>query len=185
MREILMLLLAGVLADNLICFRTIGIGNNILSSDTLRKSATLGTSITLAGIVTTSVIYPVYKFIVVPMGIACFKTLILILVCAAAMYLGKLLLPSFFGSFTSPQGAVAFGTVMGICCISAEAGKFYLALLSALFYGAGLLLVLCIFFCARLSVKGSRVPKSLRGLPLDLIITAIIALVLYGWQGVA
>ena len=185
MREILVLLLLCVLADNIICFRTIGIGNSILSTDTLRKSATLGAAITAAGIITTAVIYPVYKFMVVPMGIACFKTLILILVCGAAIYLGRLALPALFGSFTSAQGAVSFGTIMGICCICAEAKSFPFALLSAFFYGLGLLLVLCIFFCARLSVRESRVPKSLRGITLDLIITSIIALVLYGWQGVA
>ncbi|MBQ8550850.1 MAG: hypothetical protein IJ426_05860 [Clostridia bacterium] len=185
MREILVLLLAGVLADNLICFRTIGIGNSILSTDTLRKSASIGAAITVAGIACTAVIYPIYKFMVIPMGIACFKTLILILVCAAAYYAGKLLMPKSFSAFSSDQGAVMFGTIMGICCICAERANYGYALLSALFYGLGLLLVLCIFFCARLSVKHTRVPKSLAGLPLDLIITAIIALVLYGWQGVA
>ena len=185
MREILVLLLVCVLADNLICFRTIGIGNNMLSTDTLRKSATLGAAITAAGILTTAVIYPIYRFMVIPMGIACFKTLILILVCGAAVYGIGLILPSLFGSFTSPQGAVAFGTIMGICCICAERESFLFAVLSALFYGLGLLLVLCIFFCARLSVKQSRVPKALRGIPLDLIITAIIAIVIYGWQGIA
>ena len=185
MREILVLLLAGVLADNLICFRTIGIGNNVLGTDTLRGSAVFGSAITVLGVITTAVIYPISKFIVIPMGIACFKTLILILICGAAIFLGKMFIPWLFGGFSSAQGAVAFGTVMGICCICAESKNYGFSLLSALFYGTGLLLVLCIFFCARLSLKHSRVPESLKGLPLDLIITAIIALVLYGWQGVA
>ncbi len=185
MRELLTVLLLGVLADNLICFHTIGIGNNILSTKTLRKSAVLGCEITALGVITTAVIYPIYKFLVIPLGIACFKTLILILVCAAAIYVCKLVVPTLFGGFTSAQGAVAFGTVMGICCLCAEEKKFGFALLSAFFYGVGLLLVLCIFFCARLSLKESHIPRSLKGLPLDLIITAIIALVLYGWQGIA
>ncbi len=185
MREILMLLLAGVLADNLICFKTIGIGNNVLATDTLRGSAIFGSAMAVLGVITTAVIYPIYKFIVIPLGIACFKTLILVLICGAAIFAGKKLLPWLFGGFSSSQGAVAFGTVMGICCICAESKNWGFSVLSALFYGIGLLLVLCIFFCARLSVKHSRVPQSLKGLPLDLIITAIIALVLYGWQGVA
>ena len=54
------------------------------------------------------------------------------------------------------------------------------ALLAALFYGLGLLLVLAIFYCVQLSLKHSRVPEFLKGTPLDLVIVSIISLIFYG-----
>lgn len=184
MNEILMLLLAGVLADNIICFRCIGIGNGVLSTGTLRKSVLLSLFITAASIVSTAVIYPVSNLLS-SWNAEYFEIMLIIAVAALTVLLGKKLFPNILFCFTSEQGTVAFGTVMGICCISITQNSFLTAVLSALFYGIGLLLVLCLFFCARLSVKHTRIPKTVRGLPLDLIIVSVIALVLYGWNGVA
>lgn len=183
MRDILMLLLAGLLADNIICFRCIGIGNNSLSTDTLRRSAMLGLFITAAGTISVAVMYPLYQLLLL-WNIAFLKTLFIIAVCAAAVLAGKKLFPQLLDNFTSAQGAVAFGTVLGICCLCFDRLNFLHAVLAALFYGIGLLLVLCLFFCARLSLKPSRIPKALVGIPLDLIIISIISLVIYGWRGV-
>ncbi len=184
MRDVLMLLLAGVLADNLICFRCIGIGNNVLSTDTLRRSAMLGIFITVAGIAATAIVFPI-GLLLESINAGYLKTFFIISACAATVLVGKKVFPKLLYNFSSAQGAVAFGTVLGICCICAANPVFWQAVLSALFYGLGLLLVLCVFFCARLSLKPARIPQSLKGLPLDLIITAIIALIIYGWHGVA
>lgn len=184
MRNVFLLLLAGVLADNIICFRCIGIGNGILSTDTLRKSSSLGAFITAAGVAATAVIYPLMLLLKV-MSAEYLEIMLTVAVCAAAVLVGKRFFGGVVVNFTSSQGAVAFGTVMGICSISVAQQNYLYALLAALFYGAGLLLVLCLFFCARLSVRHSRIPLSLRGLPLDLIIVSIISLIVYGWHGVA
>ncbi len=184
MRDVLMLLLAGTLADNLICFRCIGIGNNVLSTDTLRRSALLGAFMTVAGVASTALLFPI-NLLLNALNAGFLRTFFIISVCAAAVFAGKKLFPKLVCNFSSSQGAVAFGTVLGICCICLENAVFWQSVLAAFFYGLGLLLVLCIFFCARLSLKPARVPHALKGLPLDLIITAIIALIIYGWHGVA
>ncbi len=184
MRNLLLLLLSGVLADNIICFRTIGIGDGVLSTDTLRKSASLGLFITGASVAATAVIYPL-SLLLTLMNAEYFSIMLTVTASAAAVLFGKRFFPDVVSNFTSAQGAVAFGTVMGICCISSTQQNYLFSLFAALFYGAGLLLVLCIFFCARLSVRHSRIPYSLRGLPLDLIIVSIISLIVYGWHGVA
>ncbi len=180
MRDILMLLLAGVLVDNLVCVHCVGIVGGALGADTLRRSALLGGYVTAASLLSVAVCYPVYNYLLLPIGGGYFSTLLFVLCCASAVFGSAAIFPKLRTAFTETQLTVVFGTALGICCLSVLQKNMLYSLVAALCYGAGLLFLMCLFFCARLSLKPSRVPKAFSGFAIDLVITAIIALVIYG-----
>ncbi len=180
MYDILMLLLAGILVDNIICVHGVGITGGPLGADTLRRSALLGGYVTVSALLTTAVCYPVYTYLLLPIGGGYFSTLLFVLCCAGVVFGLPAVLPRLKSWFTQNQITVVFGTALGICCLAVFQQNILYALIAALFYGAGLLFLMCLFFCARLSLKPSRVPKAFSGFAIDLVITAIIALVIYG-----
>ena len=182
MREILLLALSGVLADNLICSRCIGVTGGEFNLTTFRSSLFYSIIVTALSLMSVSVGYPILVYILNPLGMGYFYIALIAALVAAFLYGARKLLPNLLGGFTTVQRTVIFATATGLCSIALAQGKYYLALLAALFYGAGLLILMLVFFCARLSLKESRVPRFLRGTPIDLIIVAIIALIFYGFN---
>lgn len=182
MREILLLALSGILADNLICSRCIGVTGGEFNLTTFRSSLLYSLIVTALGTIATAVGYPVLAYVLEPLSLGYFYIALIAALVAAALYGARKLLPKLLGGFSTVQRTVIFATATGLCGIALTQEKYYLALLAALFYGIGLLVLMLVFFCARLSLKESRVPRFLRGTPIDIIIVAIIALIFYGFN---
>lgn len=182
MREVLLLALSGVLADNLICSRSIGITGGEFKFTTFRSSLLYSLLVAALSLVSVAVGYPVLVYILSPIGAQYFYIALIAALTAGGLYGVRKLLPNLMSGFTTVQMIVVFATAMGLSGIALSQSKYYLALLAVIFYGAGLLLLMLIFFCARLSLKESRVPRFLQGTPIDLIIVAIIALVFHGFN---
>lgn len=180
MTKILAVLLASLFTKNIVCYRCIGVNGGTLSSDTFRKSVYLGIFSTAGAFLSTLVCYPIAEYVLTTLVLRSLFTLVYVCVTAAVMFLAHKFLPFIKNGFDNYQLLVAYGISLGIVALCTSEQNLFYALLSALFYGLGLLLVLAIFYCVRLSLKNSRVPKFLRGTPLDLIIVSIISLIFYG-----
>ena len=183
MRDIMLVLLAGLVADNLICNRLIGLTGSEFSLDTFRNSLLFGVSATAVSFISTLLCYPIFRYILTPLGGQYFYIFISVLITVGVFFAATRALPKVLRGFNYVHKTVLLATALGIVTICLRAGNMLLALLSSVFYGLGLLLTLCIFFCARLSLKESRVPAFFKGPPIDLIIIAIIALVFNGFKG--
>ena len=182
MRDIMLVLLSGLVADNLICNRLIGITGSQLSLGTFRDSLFFGASVTAISFSSTLFCYPVYRYILTPLGGQYFYVLLTVLLTVGITVLGARFFPGLLRGFNYVHKTVLMATALGIVVISLRAGNILTALFASLCYGLGLLLTLAIFFCARLSLKESRVPDFFKGTPIDLIIIAIIALVFNGFK---
>ncbi len=180
MTKIFSILIASLFTKNIVCYRCIGVNGGTLSSDTFRKSVYLGIFSTAGAVLSTLVCYPLFMYLLTPLNLSSLFTLLYASVTAAVMFLAHRFLPFLKNGFDNYQLLVAYGISLGIAALCAAEQNIFYALLAALFYGLGLLLVLAIFYCVRLSLKYSRVPHFLRGTPLDLIIVSIISLIFYG-----
>ena len=182
MNEIWMVLLGGILADNIICNRCIGVVGGEFSLSTFRSSSFYSIWVTALSLVTTAVCYPAVHFILNPLGAEYLYILLLSGVTALLLFaLGKLK-DSPIAAFSTLQKTVIFSTALGISSLCLGFSKYYLALTAALSYGIGLYILMLIFFCARLSLRHGRVPSLLRNTAIDMIIVAIIALVFQGFR---
>lgn len=183
MRDVFLALLTGLVADNLVCSRLIGITGSEFSLDTFRNSALFGALVTAVGFGSVLICYPVYRYLLCPAGIEYFYILLCVPVTTAVAALLFRLLPSVSGRYNHIQKIALAATSLGTVLLCLMQNNMLLALISALSYGIGLILVLCIFFCARLSLKESRLPAAFKGSAIDLVIIAVIALVFYGFRG--
>lgn len=182
MNELLTVLISGLLADNIVCHRCIGIVGGEFSLTTFRSSLFYSLWVTLISLVSTAVCYPLQKYVFTPWGVPYFYIALTAAVTAALVFLMDKLKKGNLFSFNTVQKTVIFASALGICNLCLGISKYYLALVAALAYGIGLLLTLLIFFCARLSLKHTRVPKLLQNTAIDLIIVAIISLLFHGFQ---
>ncbi|MBQ1231879.1 MAG: hypothetical protein IIW16_03160 [Clostridia bacterium] len=180
MTKLFAILFASLFTKNIVCYRYIGVNGGTLSSDTFRKSVYLGAFSTAGAILSTVVCYPVFAYLLIPLKLSALFTLLYASVTAAVMFLSHKYLPFLKSGFDKYQLLVAYGISLGIAALCAMEQNVLYALLAALFYGLGLLLVLAIFYCVQLSLKHSRVPEFLKGTPLDLVIVSIISLIFYG-----
>ena len=180
MTKLFAVLLASLFTKNIICYRCIGINGGTLSSDTFRKSILLGLFSTAGAFLSTLVCYPLFVYVLTPLKLSFLFTLVYTCVTAAIMFLSHRFLPFIKGGFDNYQLMVAYGISLGVASLCATETTYIFALLASLFYGLGLLLVLAIFYCVRLSLKQSRIPEFLQGTPLDLIMISIISLVFCG-----
>lgn len=180
MTKLFAVLIAGLFTKNIVCYRCIGVNGGTLSSDTFRKSVYLGAFSTAGALLSTLVCYPLLAYVLSPLKLSSLFTLVYACVTAAVMFLSHKYLPFLKCGFDNYQMLVAYGISLGIATLCALEQNLLYALSAALFYGLGLLLILAIFYCVRLSLKESRVPEFLRGTPLDLVIVSIISLIFYG-----
>ncbi len=180
MTKVLLILLAGVFTNNIVCHRCVGIDGGVLSSDTMRRSLFLGVFSTLSALLCQAVCYPLYFFLLTRLGADFLFTLLYTLISAAIIFGAYRLSPFLVRQFDRKMLTVSCGISLGMACLSAAAESYLFSLLSVVSYGLGLLVVLLVFYCVRLSLKEARVPQFLRGTPLDLIIVSIIALVFLG-----
>ena len=180
MTKVLLILLSGVFTNNIVCHRCVGIDGGVLSSDTMRRSVFLGVFSTLSALVCEAMCYPLYFFVLTPLGADFLFTFLYTLLSAAIIFGAYRLLPFLSNRFDRKMLTVSCGISLGMACLSAAAESYLFSLLSVVSYGLGLIVVLLIFYCVRLSLREVRVPQFLRGTPLDLIIVSIIALVFLG-----
>ena len=176
---VLTVLISGLITQNIVCTHLIGMGNGGFSGYSFRKSLLYAVYILAGSIVCTAVCYPVLYFVLIPLNVEFLKTLAYTLITSLAVFGTDRIISPLFEKNDIVRTAVTLGTVLGITCLSVAKGGFVEALVYAAAYGLGFILLLAVFFCARLSVRYSAVPKFLEGEPLDCIITAIIALCFY------
>lgn len=182
MNEIWLVLLSGILADNIICNRSIGIVGGEFSLTTFRSSLFYSLSVCALSLVSTAVCYPIMTYLLGPIGAGYLYILVISGITALLLW-GETFIPKNpLTKFKTMEKTLIFATSLGICSLCLLKEKFYLALIAAIAYGIGLLFLMLIFFCAKLSLKESRVPHLLRNTAIDLIIVAIIALVFQGFR---
>lgn len=182
MNEIWAVLLGGILADNIICNRCIGVVGGEFSLGTFRSSSFYSIWVTVLSLASTAVCYPLVHFCLVPLGGEYLYILLLSGVTAILLFLLGKLKKNPLARFSTLQKTVIFATALGISSLCLGFGAYHLALIAALSYGIGLYILMLVFFCARLSLKQTRVPTLLQNTAIDMIIVAIIALVFQGFR---
>jgi len=122
-------------------------------------------------VLTTLIAWPVQNFVMAPFGLEYFQTLLFVLVILAVVYCLKALVKK---DICFPL-IVLNSAVLGVTLQNISA-TFVQALVGALGAGLGLMVAMLLFAGARGKVNDKYVPASLRGLPVDLMTAAILAM---------
>lgn len=187
----LLAIVSGMLINNVILARFYGICSFVGVSNKLKNAFWMGVAVIVVIVLSALICYPLYLLLDLA-GIPFLRTVVFILVIASLVqFLG------FVIKKHSPTLYKAFGIYLPLittnCAVlgvveenaASHAGDFLASLSNALGTSLGFLLVIVIFSAVRCRLETNAVPRAFKGLPIALIVAAILAMAFTGMQGMA
>lgn len=188
--SIVSIILAGILTDNMVLSKFLGICPFLGVSKKLNTAFAMSVAVTLVMLLATAVTWPLYAFVLVPLGIDYLQTIAFILVIAALVQLVEILLKKFLPPIYKALGIylpliTTNCAVLGITLLNfQESYNFIESLANALGAGLGFMMAMIIFAGIRTRLEKSDVPEFLKGLPITLIAAGIVSLSFLGFAGI-
>lgn len=194
-KSLVAVFLAAILTENYVLAKFLGICPFLGVSKKLGTAVGMSLAVMVVMLLATAVTYPLYVFVLVPLGLAYLQTIVFILVIAALVQLVEIVLKRYIPALYSALGIylpliTTNCAVLGITLLvleksAADASYTFLhAMVNALGTGVGYLVAMVLFAGIRERLEDADVPKSLRGLPITLIAASLVALSFLGFGGI-
>ena len=189
MSKIIAILLAGLLTENMVLAKFLGICPFLGVSKKVPTAASMGIAVTAVMVISTAVTWPIYAYILLP-KFEYLQTIVFILVIAAIVQLLEIAIKKFSPPLYSALGIylpliTTNCAVLGITILNFDKGyNLVESLVNALAAGLGFLLAMVIFAGVREKLESADIPEGLKGLPITLIAAAIVSLSFLGFAGI-
>ena len=190
MSNLFAIVLAGILTENMVLSKFLGICPFLGVSKKVNTAFSMRLAVILGMVVSTAVTYPIYAYILVPTGLDYLQTIVFILIIAALVQMIEILLKRFIPPLYNALGIylpliTTNCAVLGITILHFTKGfGFVEALFNSLGAGLGFMLAMIMFAGVRTRLEESDIPKCLEGLPITLIAAALVALSFLGFAGI-
>lgn len=189
MNSLITIFLAGILTENMILSKFLGICPFLGVSKKLNTAVSMSLAVIFVMVISTLVTYPIYAYVLVPNQLEYLQTIVFILVIAALVQLVEI----FFKRFVPPLYK-ALGiylplittncAVLGITILHfTKEYNFTQAIVNALGAGVGFLVAMVLFAGVRAKLETCDIVKPLEGLPITLVAASIVALSFLGFSG--
>lgn len=172
-------LLAGILANNYAIQNFLGIDTVLGNYTTANKSCKLGLLVTAVMVISTVICWPLGSVL---KNMAYLQTLVFVVVVLIVTEIVQIAAQSMIKK-TMGEGFVMLavnGAVLGLMIQNAEL-TFGEAVISSLGVGLGFMAAMTVFASLRERVEDEFVPAAFRGLPVSLLIAAMMSLVLFAF----
>ncbi len=186
----MVIIISAILVDNFVLTRFLGVCPFLGVSKRNDSAFGMGIAVTFVMVAATAVTFPIYKFILEPLGLDYLRTMMFILIIAlfvqiVEMAIKKKLPPLYKGLGVFLPLITTNCAVLGVTLINIDEGLGFGKAI-ALSFGAGLgfLLALMLFAGVRTSMQGKDIPKMFKGVPATLIAAAIVSLAFMGFGGI-
>lgn len=189
-KNIIIILLTGILTENFVLSKFLGICPFLGVSKKANSSLGMGLAVTFVMICATAATFPIYHGILIPLGVEYMQTIAFILIIALFVTLVEMVLKKFIPPLYKSLGVylpliTTNCAVLGVTILNIDAQyTFYEAICNALGAGVGFLLVMLIFSGVRGRIEKCNVPKALQGTPITLIAASIVSLAFIGFGGI-
>lgn len=203
---IISVLLSGILTDNMVLSKFLGICPFLGVSKKLNTAFAMGMAVILVMFLSTAVTFPIYVFLLIPSRLEYLQTIAFILVIAILVQLIEFLMKRYIPPLYKALGIylpliTTNCAVLGITLLNFTNQKiidyaaalpggysnpklFLVCLMNALGSGAGFLLAMLLFTGVRGRLEKSDIPEFLQGLPITLISASIVSLSFLGFAGI-
>ena len=185
-----MAILSYALIDNVVLSRFYGICSFVGVGNKVRSALCMGAAVSFVIVLSSAICYPLYYFLLVPAGVAFIDTIAEILVIACLVMIVGLVVkkvsPSLYQSLGIYLPLITTNcAVLGVVSeFTASKTDFGMAMANAIGTSAGFTLVIFLYACIRVRLEASATPKAFKGLPIALIVAAIMAMAFMGLQGI-
>ena len=172
-------LLAGILANNYAIQNFLGMDTVLGNYTTANKSCKLGLLVTAVMVISTVICWPLSAVL---KSMAYLQTLVFVVVVLIVTEIVQIAAQSMIKK-TMGEGFVMLavnGAVLGLMIQNAEL-TFGEAVISSLGVGLGFMAAMTVFASLRERVEDEFVPAAFRGLPVSLLIAAMMSLVLFAF----
>lgn len=186
---LIVILLNAILVDNFVLSKFMGICPFLGVSKKLDSAAGMGAAVTFVMVCATLCTYPIYTFILVPMGLEYLKTIAFILIIALFVQLVEMVLKKKVQSLYNALGVylpliTTNCAVLGVTILNVDKEyDFVQSLINSLGGGLGFTLALIIFSGVRSRVSNADVPEMFKGVPATLIAASIVSVSFMGFSG--
>ena len=190
MKELILIFMAGVLVNNYVLQQFLGICPFLGVSKKFDQASGMGIAVTFVMLFATLATFPIYTYLLKPLGLEYLQTIVFILVIAALVQFVEIVLKRFIPSLFKALGVylpliTTNCAVLGVTLNNITDGySFVQSIFSSLGVGAGFWLAMVLFAGVRSRVENCPAPKCFKGLPVTLVSASIVALAFYGFSGV-
>ena len=196
-KDILVVLLTAILAENFILTKFLGICPFLGVSKKLDSAMGMSVAVIFVMIMATAVTFPIYVFLLDPFGLQYLETVVFILVIAALVQLVEMILKKFIPALHRSLGVflpliTTNCAVLGVTMLDIDnwdpamsfGASYGNALLYSLGAGLGFTLAMVLFAGVRSRLDSDKTPKCFQGMPITLIAAAIVSVAFMGFGGV-
>ena len=190
MKELILILMGGVLINNYVLNQFLGIGPFLGVSKKVGQASGMGAAVIFVMLFATAATWPIFNYVLVPLKLEYLQTIVFILVIATLVQFVEILLKRFVPALFNALGIylpliTTNCAVLGVTINNINDGyNFGESMISSLGVGLGFMLAMLLFAGVRSALDDSNAPKCFKGLPVTLISASIVALAFYGFAGV-
>lgn len=183
------ILLSGILVDNFVLSKFLGICPFLGVSKKLDSAVGMSLAVTFVMVMATAATWPIYSAILLPSGLGYLQTLVFILVIAALVQLVEIVLkrhvPALYRSLGVYLPLITTNcAVLGVTLLHFENSyNFGESLINALGAGIGFLLAMVLFAGVRSRLESATITKNFDGIPITLIAASIVSVAFMGFSG--
>ncbi len=181
--------MSSMLIDNVVLSRFYGICPFLGVSRKVKSSLGMGIAVVFVIVLATLICWPLYNYVLVPAKIQFMDTVAYILIIASLVQLVGLFIKKYSPSLYKSLGIylpliTTNCAVLGVVQANTDQGLSFLdSLANGIGTSIGFLLIIVTFSCIRARLETNNVPKAFKGLPIALIVAAIMAIAFMGLQG--
>ena len=190
MKELILILMGGVLINNYVLNQFLGICPFLGVSKKVGQASGMGAAVIFVMLFATAATWPIFNYVLVPLKLEYLQTIVFILVIATLVQFVEILLKRFVPALFNALGIylpliTTNCAVLGVTINNINDGyNFGESMISSLGVGLGFMLAMLLFAGVRSALDDSNAPKCFKGLPVTLISASIVALAFYGFAGV-
>ena len=190
MKIMLSILLTGILTENFILAKFLGICPFLGVSKKLNTAVGMSAAVVFVMLLATAVTYPINAKLLVPNDLEYLQTIVFILVIAALVQLVEIILKKYMPALYNALGIylpliTTNCAVLGVVLINVENNyNFGQSMMRSLGGGLGFMLAMVMFAGVRERLESCDVPKFLQGLPITLIAASLTSVSFLGFSGV-
>ncbi len=188
-KSMMIILLTGILTDNFVLSKFLGICPFLGVSKTTSGSLGMGCAVTAVMVCASAVTYPLYHAFLVPMGLEYLNTILFILLIAVFVQLIEMFLKKFVPALYKSLGVylpliTTNCAVLGVTLLNIDEGYTFLeSIVNALGAGLGFMMAMLIFSGVRARLERCNVPETFKGMPITLVAASIVSLSFLGFGG--
>lgn len=189
MKAFLAILLTGILTENFVLAKFLGICPFLGVSKKLSTATGMSAAVIFVMVLSTAVTYPINLFLV-SRDMAYLQTIVFILVIAALVQLVEIILKKYMPPLYNSLGIylpliTTNCAVLGVVLLNIDKSyNFAQSVVNSLGAGLGFMLAMVMFAGVRERLESCDIPKSLKGLPITLVAASLVSVSFLGFTGI-